>query len=135
MQLEGSWESFLEKSLANLDRKHLRRRKCVTTHLPGAMVERDGQQLVNFGGNDYLVSSTGGAANPGMALDTATMGFAGDLGISTGNGCTVATCSGAVQGFLAGAGASHAGARFTFQTAPGRGQPTAAGVVTFVKRP
>ena len=54
MQPVSSWESFLEKSLANLDRKHLRRRKCVTTHLRGAMVERDGQQLVNFGGNDYL---------------------------------------------------------------------------------
>ena len=49
-----SWESFLDDSLASLDRNYLRRRKLVTTHLPGAMVERDGQTLVNFGGNDYL---------------------------------------------------------------------------------
>ena len=49
-----SWESFLNESLASLDRNHLRRRKLVTTHLPAAMVVRDGQTLVNFGGNDYL---------------------------------------------------------------------------------
>ena len=89
---------------------------------------------VRVGGFDYLLSSFGGAANPVMQLDTATMGFGGDLSI-TGNGCTVSTCSGSAAGFLAGNGASHAGARFTFPSAPGRGQPTAAGIVTFVRRP
>lgn len=54
MQPENSWKSFLDDSLASLDRNRLRRRKLVTTHLPGAMVHRHGMQLVNFGGNDYL---------------------------------------------------------------------------------
>lgn len=90
---------------------------------------------VRVGGNDYLIGSVGGTANPSLALSTTTMGFGGDIVVSTGNGCTASTCSGAVLGFLAGPGASHAGARFTFQSAPGRGAPTAAGIVTFARRP
>jgi len=54
MQPENSWENFLADSIVSLDRNQLRRRKLVTTYLPGALVERDGRQLVNYGGNDYL---------------------------------------------------------------------------------
>ena len=54
MQPENSWERFLELSLASLDEKQLRRRKCVTNYLSPTLIERNGQQLVNFGGNDYL---------------------------------------------------------------------------------
>jgi 8-amino-7-oxononanoate synthase len=54
MQSENGWASFLEESLAKLERSNLQRRKLVTTHLPGAVVDRDGQRLDNFGGNDYL---------------------------------------------------------------------------------
>ncbi len=54
MQPKNSWENFLNESLANLDRIERRRHKIVTRHLLGAIVERNGQALVNFGGNDYL---------------------------------------------------------------------------------
>lgn len=89
---------------------------------------------VRVGGNDYLLGNYGGIATPDMPVDTATMSFGGDLAL-TGNGCTPSTCAGAGQGFLAGDGASHAGLRFTFPSAPGRGMPTGAGVVTFTKAP
>lgn len=51
---ENGWERFLDASLENLDRKHHRRRNLVTSHLPGAMIVRDDQPLINFGCNDYL---------------------------------------------------------------------------------
>jgi 8-amino-7-oxononanoate synthase len=54
MQSENSWENFLQLSLANLDRNQQRRRRCVTNYLATTLIERNGQQLVNFGGNDYL---------------------------------------------------------------------------------
>ncbi|MDX1930355.1 MAG: 8-amino-7-oxononanoate synthase [Pirellulaceae bacterium] len=54
MQSENSWERFLELSLTSLDQNQLRRRKCVTNYLSPTLIERNGQQLVNFGGNDYL---------------------------------------------------------------------------------
>ncbi len=54
MQPQNRWEAFLNESLASLERNQLRRRKTVTSHLPDGMVERGGQSLINFGGNDYL---------------------------------------------------------------------------------
>lgn len=54
MQENNSWDRFLEQSLVNLDRNHLRRHKVVSAHLSGAMLQRNGRQLINFGGNDYL---------------------------------------------------------------------------------
>lgn len=89
---------------------------------------------VRVGGHDYLIGNYGGVTTPDIPVNTATMGFGADLAV-TGNGCTPSTCAGAGQGFLAGSGASHAGLRFTFPSAPGRGMPTGAGVVTFTKGP
>lgn len=54
MQSENSWQKFFEHSLTRLDQSQLRRRKCVTSYQSPTLIERNGQQLVNFGGNDYL---------------------------------------------------------------------------------
>jgi 8-amino-7-oxononanoate synthase len=54
MHPANRWESFFELSLESLDRNQLRRRKCVTNYQSPTLIERNGQQLVNFGGNDYL---------------------------------------------------------------------------------
>jgi 8-amino-7-oxononanoate synthase len=54
MQSSHSWTSFLENSLANLEQSHRRRHRQVTEYLPGQRICHAGQQLINFGGNDYL---------------------------------------------------------------------------------
>ena len=83
-QKSHSWEDFLDDSLASLDRNYLRRRKLVTTHLPGAWVERDGQMLVNFGGNDYL-----GLRNHTQVVAAAITALQAD---GVGSGASPAVC-------------------------------------------
>ncbi|WP_417480122.1 8-amino-7-oxononanoate synthase [Maricaulis maris] len=50
----ASLERFAANKLAGLDRRNLRRRTRETRPLGGALVERDGRQLVNACSNDYL---------------------------------------------------------------------------------
>lgn len=46
--------NFVESSLADLEQRNLRRRREVTEHLAGQLIQRSGQTLINFGSNDYL---------------------------------------------------------------------------------
>lgn len=50
----ASLERFAANKLAGLDRRNLRRRTRETCPLGGALVERDGRQLINACSNDYL---------------------------------------------------------------------------------
>ncbi|WP_323761350.1 8-amino-7-oxononanoate synthase [Maricaulis sp.] len=50
----ASLERFAASKLAGLDRRNLRRRTRETLPLGGALVERDGRQLINACSNDYL---------------------------------------------------------------------------------
>ncbi len=54
MALDRNWEQFLNDSLTQLDQANLRRVRQVTLPAPGSLIIRNGQTLVNFGGNDYL---------------------------------------------------------------------------------
>jgi hypothetical protein len=83
-------------------------------------------------GHDYALASTGGIAAPGMAFDT--LGAFLGSGAVTGNGCAGSACAVRITGFLAGTGASHAGAAFTFNT-PGTGGTKVSGVIAFSKVP
>jgi 8-amino-7-oxononanoate synthase len=51
-------DDFARDKLAALERAHLRRKLVVTTRRGGAVVERDGRQLISFSCNDYLGLST-----------------------------------------------------------------------------
>jgi hypothetical protein len=87
---------------------------------------------VAIGGSDYALATTGGAAAPGLSYDT--LGAFLGSGIVSGNGCSGSTCSAQVSGFLAGPAASHAGAAFTFRTAP-TGGTQVSGTIAFAKGP
>ena len=87
---------------------------------------------IGIGGTDYALATTGGAAAPGLAYDT--LGAFLGTGTVAGNGCSGTACSSRISGFLAGAGASHAGTAFTFQTAP-MGGTQVSGVIAFAKGP
>lgn len=91
---------------------------------------------VRVAGNDYLVGSSGGIAAPSMALNTTNMEFFGFSAVTggTASACTAATCTGTINGFLAGNGASHAGVAFTFGLGPGR-SASAFGTVGFRRGP
>jgi 8-amino-7-oxononanoate synthase len=54
MPQNSVWEEHLLATLAQLDQAHLLRDKQVTQHTDDVTVDRNGQSLVNFGGNDYL---------------------------------------------------------------------------------
>ena len=54
MRSDETWSRFLEDSLADLDHKNLRRRRVVTQQSSDAKIVRNGEELINFGGNDYL---------------------------------------------------------------------------------
>ena len=86
---------------------------------------------IGISGVDYALASPGGIATPGTALTAAgtflTSGFT-----VTGGGCTPSDCGGRVSGFLAGAGASHAGFAYLFNAFKVSGIN---GVVALVKAP
>lgn len=90
------------------------------------------EATIGIGGTDYALATTGGAATPGLAYDT--LGAFLGSGTLAGNGCSGTTCNARISGFLAGVGASHAGAAFTFQTAPTAGTQVS-GVIAFAKGP
>jgi hypothetical protein len=79
---------------------------------------------ISIGGASYAINSVGGVATPSLAYSGTT--FAG----TNTNGKGVA----GFNGFLAGAGASHAGVAYTFQPAgvPSLMSPLT-GVVVFAK--
>ncbi len=52
--VRGSWQAFFQQSNQSLQDSNLLRRKIITHHADGQMIERDGRRFVNFGGNDYL---------------------------------------------------------------------------------
>ncbi len=54
MQPESSWPQYLDRSLQDLDQRHLRRHRRITEALQGTAICRDQNTLINFGGNDYL---------------------------------------------------------------------------------
>jgi len=90
---------------------------------------------VRVAGNDYLVGSSGGIAAPSMALNT-NMEFLGFSAVTggTASACTAAMCTGTINGFLAGTGASHAGVACSFGLGPGR-SASAFGTVGFRRGP
>lgn len=87
---------------------------------------------VGIGGADYALSSPGGTATPGMALDGSN-GFLSS-GAVVGGTCSGAACSARFQGFLAGPAASHAGVAYTFNNAPTNGVQIN-GTISFQKGP
>ena len=49
-----SLDAFAAAKLRDLEAQSLRRRLTITDPTDGAMVERNGRQLLNFSSNDYL---------------------------------------------------------------------------------
>ena len=73
---------------------------------------------IGFGGIDYTMASDGGVARLTVPLTSDglfTSRVAGpNVPLVTGGSCTGGNCGGAVIGFLAGAGATHAGLAYNF---------------------
>jgi hypothetical protein len=87
---------------------------------------------VGFAGNDYILASAGGLTAPSIILDSSNS-FITAAGTVSGGTCTSA-CTSKFSGFLAGAGASHAGAAYVFNNTP-TGPLSVNGTIAFAKAP
>ena len=94
------------------------------------------QLLVGFGGTDYALSNgTGSTLQANGQFISAGSGSGAGLTTVTGGACAASNiCTGGINGFLAGPGASHAGVSYHFLTSPG-GAESVNGVAAFTKMP
>ena len=74
---------------------------------------------VDFGGTRYAFATNGGVGNPTLGLDNLFGGRRFDATLATTANGSVLTGGTAVQGFLAGNGASHAGMTYAIRAAAG----------------